>query len=871
MNRLSDDSSTEGSQISWGRPTGPRKPGVAQPSRAASSLRAASLALVSTSTHAAANPKPPGDSAVPNVSPAPSTPAAAAAPSRQKNGNLWSSAAEDVKLARATIEFAKKNAALQARKRDQESAAANALRAAEVEAAARKAEGKARQKAEDDAAAAMERLRALESRLQDEKNARLKAEAAAKTHAQNTLSVVAAFNQSRQPVAASLGENATKESTRLDHSSILQDSSSEGESDDDDAGGVSSDDFTSSVSHSAGSSVLADPRTTASQKTKQDVSQTTPQMPPAKLPPAELPPEDVAAPVAVETKPAATMPQMPPAELPAESIAVPASETKPVELPADTGAVPATEPKPSATDAATDAAPAPPAADAQVISAPKPAAPKAKRKTMSWGLPSIKGMKQRFSFWAPPRGKEEAKKLWAELDADGDGDVTFEEFKAGMTQKLAPKCPSDTELRKMHAQLKEAAQKEIQSRPVAPPLEPVDETEAASAHESDALSASKATADEEAKQAAEQDAKKIEQQQQQQRRRRFPRRKLALHAGGDDTKSSFLPSPPPQHPQHRLLDTTCRRAVGREGAADFAVDFAATERRRYEQNELKRTQLVQEGGGDQNSQAARTAAGASAVLTGNLVIKTELVCCTPKGVPDKVTGGDFGESGQAVGRQGGGYADVLVDDGGGNWWSIDAQAFQGMRGVAEQSVRRFWFARDGDAPNNEELPLLVISGCHASFRCSATHPLESVFRKAFKATRNTGWCDPFVSKTGLPKHEHYHTNAFAAMLVARGGGALQVGGSRRGAVVDVAPGDMLVVPPGVALCQLSASTDIALITYYSTEEPGTVHNRSPRASERLSIAGADEPPGTDPLRYWDLRDLMKKGSSVLTPNKDPLS
>ena len=46
---------------------------------------------------------------------------------------------------------------------------------------------------------------------------------------------------------------------------------------------------------------------------------------------------------------------------------------------------------------------------------------------------------------------EEAKALWKSLDADGDGDVSFEEFQIGMQEKLGPLCPKDRVLVDMYA------------------------------------------------------------------------------------------------------------------------------------------------------------------------------------------------------------------------------------------------------------------------------------------------------------------------------------------------------------------------------------------------------------------------------------
>ena len=45
---------------------------------------------------------------------------------------------------------------------------------------------------------------------------------------------------------------------------------------------------------------------------------------------------------------------------------------------------------------------------------------------------------------------DEARQLWGELDVDGDGDVSFDEFKMGMQAKLGPLCPKGRALREIY-------------------------------------------------------------------------------------------------------------------------------------------------------------------------------------------------------------------------------------------------------------------------------------------------------------------------------------------------------------------------------------------------------------------------------------
>jgi Uncharacterized protein containing double-stranded beta helix domain len=114
-------------------------------------------------------------------------------------------------------------------------------------------------------------------------------------------------------------------------------------------------------------------------------------------------------------------------------------------------------------------------------------------------------------------------------------------------------------------------------------------------------------------------------------------------------------------------------------------------------------------------------------------------------------------------------------------------------------------------------------------------------------------------------HDHYHINAFIAIFITRGCGEMRVGGPFRGAIVAVAQGDCLLVPPGISIRQTSTSSDFAHITSHHCD-PGhsndevlrTVHNQAPSALDRLCMEKV-EPPLLDPFlgasgpyALWDL-------------------
>ena len=67
-------------------------------------------------------------------------------------------------------------------------------------------------------------------------------------------------------------------------------------------------------------------------------------------------------------------------------------------------------------------------------------------------LEVLKNWKIYENFFAPGQDVHDAagRQAWKELDADGDGNVTFEEFQKGMKDKLGVLCPKSTVLRERY-------------------------------------------------------------------------------------------------------------------------------------------------------------------------------------------------------------------------------------------------------------------------------------------------------------------------------------------------------------------------------------------------------------------------------------
>lgn len=112
------------------------------------------------------------------------------------------------------------------------------------------------------------------------------------------------------------------------------------------------------------------------------------------------------------------------------------------------------------------------------------------------------------------------------------------------------------------------------------------------------------------------------------------------------------------------------------------------------------------------------------------------------------------------------------------------------------------FADDGRFPNNR-LPLLHYP--------SALQPsIASI--EALEALLAANRWQPRWRATIYPFH-HYHSTAHEALGVAAGKARLMLGGPL-GTVIEVTPGDVIVIPAGVGHCRLSSEAGFLVVGGY---------------------------------------------------------
>lgn len=112
-----------------------------------------------------------------------------------------------------------------------------------------------------------------------------------------------------------------------------------------------------------------------------------------------------------------------------------------------------------------------------------------------------------------------------------------------------------------------------------------------------------------------------------------------------------------------------------------------------------------------------------------------------------------------------------------------------------------------------------------------------------KLFTENGWVG--VWRDGVYDYHHYHSNAHEVLGVQSGRAQLQLGGEE-GEVVDIATGDVLVLPAGTGHCRLRRSEDFVVVGAYprGQEKYDLLRSRSPEAEWRIAKVAKPE---TDPV------------------------
>jgi uncharacterized protein YjlB len=145
---------------------------------------------------------------------------------------------------------------------------------------------------------------------------------------------------------------------------------------------------------------------------------------------------------------------------------------------------------------------------------------------------------------------------------------------------------------------------------------------------------------------------------------------------------------------------------------------------------------------------------------------------------------------------------------------------------------------DGTYPNNAALPLLAYRG---AVQLPERDP-AATFEALFQAN---GWSGSW--RNGVYGYHHYHSTAHEVLGVYGGTARVQMGGEA-GIVVEVYPGDVVIIPAGVAHKNLGASADFRVVGAYPRGQRPDMNTgqEGERPGADWNIAQVDRP-GADPV------------------------
>ena len=132
-----------------------------------------------------------------------------------------------------------------------------------------------------------------------------------------------------------------------------------------------------------------------------------------------------------------------------------------------------------------------------------------------------------------------------------------------------------------------------------------------------------------------------------------------------------------------------------------------------------------------------------------------------------------------------------------------------MRDEKEIEVKPYSFGDDGGIPNNPELPLLVYA---QALPDEARDPSSCK-----ELLAGNGWGGAWIN--GVFSYHHYHSNAHEVLAVVGGSASLIFGGPE-GETVEVASGDVVVIPTGVGHCNAGSDGGFKIVGAYPRGQEG---------------------------------------------------
>jgi uncharacterized protein YjlB len=128
-----------------------------------------------------------------------------------------------------------------------------------------------------------------------------------------------------------------------------------------------------------------------------------------------------------------------------------------------------------------------------------------------------------------------------------------------------------------------------------------------------------------------------------------------------------------------------------------------------------------------------------------------------------------------------------------------------MTSVKLTEPEALMFTDDGSVPNNPRLPFLLYRNAIDLIGSPDPEPLVE------RAFRDHGWGD--IWRNGIYPYVHYHSMIHEGMGIARGRAKVRFGGNH-GKEIELAQGDVAVLPAGTGHQCLWATPDLVVIGAY---------------------------------------------------------
>jgi uncharacterized protein YjlB len=162
--------------------------------------------------------------------------------------------------------------------------------------------------------------------------------------------------------------------------------------------------------------------------------------------------------------------------------------------------------------------------------------------------------------------------------------------------------------------------------------------------------------------------------------------------------------------------------------------------------------------------------------------------------------------------------------------------------VAVRKPRASFFKDDGLIPNNPDLELVYY---RSAVKVRGTDDPAAVFEVLFEKNSWTGaW------RNGIYDYVHYHPRTHEALGLASGKARVQFGG-KKGKILALKAGDVVILPAGTGHQALSASDDLVVVGAYPSrghyeEYEGSLqeHGRALRMIRKVPRPSKDPVYGT---------------------------